>query len=321
MNKTLFSNQQHFFELARRDGLRLPGSLPENVSTWIDRLYPLLAILFCLVTPFVSSLFALIPFLFFMVLESGSSGNSINQDIQLVTQLISGFLPMYFIVWLWAWIVEKRQLWTLGLEKKRAIVKFLKGGLAGLILFSAPVGLIGLFGYLRVDLQAIIPTVPVLGSVVLLLVGWIVQGSAEELLTRGYLLPVVGSRYGAPAGIILSSVVFAGLHLLNPNVSWLAVSNLVLFGVFASLYTLHEGGIWGICALHAVWNWVQGNVFGFEVSGGALAASSLFNFQETGPDWFTGGNFGPEGGLAVTLVLVVGCLWLVVAGARSSTAS
>jgi hypothetical protein len=87
--------------------------------------------------------------------------------------------------------------------------------------------------------------------------------------------------------------------------------NLFLYGLFAAFYALHEGDLWGVCAFHSVWNWVQGNIFGFEVSGGAFGGSSLLKLQESGPDWFTGGKFGPEGGLAVTLVLVAGCVWLL----------
>jgi membrane protease YdiL (CAAX protease family) len=153
-------------------------------------------------------------------------------------------------------------------------------------------------------------------GVLVLLIGWIVQGGAEEILARGYLLPVVGSRYGTLLGIFVSSLVFAIWHLLNPNLSLLAVINLFLYGIFAAFYALYEGGLWGVCAFHSVWNWVQGNFYGFEVSGAAFGGSSLLKLQESGPDWFTGGKFGPEGGLAVTLVLVAGCLWLLWASHR-----
>jgi hypothetical protein len=62
-----------------------------------------------------------------------------------------------------------------------------------------------------------------------------------------------------------------------------------------------------VFGIHAVWNWAQGNLFGFEVSGQAAAGGTLFNFMEIGPDVITGGPFGPEGGLAVTIVLIISC--------------
>ena len=83
------------------------------------------------------------------------------------------------------------------------------------------------------------------------------------------------------------------------------------YGLFAALYALREGGIWGISAQHAVWNWAQANLYGFEVSGIGANGGSLFNLMETGPDPLTGGAFGPEGGLAVTLVLLLAIALLV----------
>lgn len=319
MNKTLLSNQNHLYDLARRNGLRLPGGLSETARRWIDRLYPLLAIAFSLVTPFVASLFALVPILILMAIENSSQLGSVSPDLKLLVELLSSFLPIYFIVWIWVLIAEKRHLWTLGFEWTGAFRKYINGGLLGIAIFSAAVGLMALFGDIRLAARPAALGFAELGGVVLLLAGWIVQGGAEEVLARGYLLPVVGSHYGTVLGIIISSLVFASWHLFNPNLSVLAVVNLALYGLFAAFYALHEGGLWGVCAFHSLWNWVQGNFFGFEVSGGTFGASTLFKFQEVGPDWFTGGSFGPEGGLAVTLVLVAGCIWLLLASARKKS--
>ena len=139
------------------------------------------------------------------------------------------------------------------------------------------------------------------------------QGPAEEALTRGWLLPVIGARYRPIYGVIISSVIFAIFHSFNPNLGPIAILNLFLFGVFTALYALYEGGLWGIFSIHAVWNWAQGNIFGFEVSGGTASGGTLFNLMEVGPDIITGGPFGPEGGLAVTGVLVISCVivWML----------
>jgi len=80
----------------------------------------------------------------------------------------------------------------------------------------------------------------------------------------------------------------------------------VLVGVFLAFYALREGSLWGICGLHAAWNWAQGSVFGFSVSGTGVPGGSLFNLQ-TNPaasELLTGGVFGPEASLVVTVVLV-----------------
>jgi membrane protease YdiL (CAAX protease family) len=113
--------------------------------------------------------------------------------------------------------------------------------------------------------------------------------------------------------VIISSLVFAVLHSLNPNLSPVAILNLALFGLFTALYALYERGLWGVFSLHSVWNWAQGNLLGFEVSGMAPPGGTLFDLMEVGPDIITGGPFGPEGGLSVTAVLIISCLvvwWL-----------
>jgi membrane protease YdiL (CAAX protease family) len=147
----------------------------------------------------------------------------------------------------------------------------------------------------------------------LIFLGWTVQGPAEEILSRGWLLPVIGARHKPLAGILISSAVFAIYHSLNPNIDPVAFLNLFLFGLFTAFYVLYEGSLWGVFGLHAAWNWAQGNLFGLEVSGMPAAGGTLFNLMEVGPDLITGGPFGPEGGLAVTLVLIVSSsiIWLL----------
>jgi hypothetical protein len=120
-------------------------------------------------------------------------------------------------------------------------------------------------------------------------------------------MPVVGARYRPWLGIILSATLFALWHSLNPNLNPIAMVNLFLFGLFAAFYALREGGLWGVFGIHAAWNWAQGNLFGLQVSGLQIAGGTLFNLVETGPDAITGGPFGPEGGLAVTVVLLASC--------------
>jgi hypothetical protein len=221
--------------------------------------------------------------------------------------LVLAFGPIFLIVWAWLAAFEKRPFWTLGLERAGALKKYGRGLLIGLVLFGGAVGVSAMLGHMAVeppDSQA--QGLAALGGVLLVLLGWMVQGAAEEALTRGWMLPVLGARYGPGWGIVVSALFFAVLHSLNPNLNPVAMLNLFLFGVFAALYALWEGGLWGIFAIHTVWNWAQGHLFGLQVSGMTVPGGALFNLLETGPDLITGGSFGPEGGLAVTLVLLAG---------------
>src|ERR1051326_8224505 len=80
--------------------------------------------------------------------------------------------------------------------------------------------------------------------------------------------------------------------------------NLFLFGVFASVYALAEGGLWGVSAWHAIWNWTEQDLLGF-VSEGTQHAGLISNIQIAGRTVITGGSFGPEDGLAFTAVFLI----------------
>lgn len=221
-------------------------------------------------------------------------------------QLILSFILVYAILWAWLKFFEKRPFWTLGYEAKNALMQYGCGFLAGALMFGGAVAILAVTG--GVVFEQGDPTqqgFAALGGVIIVLLGWIVQGGAEEVLIRGWVLPVIGARYKPWIGLLVSSLIFALLHGLNPGLSVIALINLALFGVFAGLYAMREGSMWGISALHSVWNWVQGNFFGFEVSGTNAGGGTLLNLKETGADWLTGGAFGPEGGLAVTIVLLI----------------
>ena len=293
-----FTNSK-LFELARR-GQRL---------THIAAVIPL-----AFVIPLVSQ-FAAIPVVIAMFIRFGFSESILTMEgvpaleagFWMSMQLISSFAMIYVILWLWLKFFEKRPFWTMGYELKNALMQYGRGFLFGTIMFAGAVGILALFKSVEFEFgDPAAQGFPALGGVTLVLVGWIVQGGAEEILMRGWVLPVIGARTRPWIGLLVSSVLFSLLHLLNPGLSVIAVVNLALFGVFAGFYAMREGSLWGISALHTVWNWVQGNFFGFEVSGMNASGGTLINLTESGADWLTGGPFGPEGGLAVTAVLVIG---------------
>jgi membrane protease YdiL (CAAX protease family) len=228
--------------------------------------------------------------------------------------LTLAFAPIFLLLWAWLKWYEKRPFWTLGLEWQGVWFKYLRGLLVGLVMFAGSVGISAVFGFMAFEEQGPQPQgLAALGGVLLVFVGWTVQGPAEEALARGWLLPVIGARHKPLWGIVISALVFAVYHSLNPNLSPIAFLNLFLFGVLTAFYALYEGGLWGVFGIHAAWNWAQGNIFGLEVSGIPPAGGTLFNLMETGPDAITGGQFGPEGGLAVTAVLIVSSIivWLI----------
>ena len=125
------------------------------------------------------------------------------------------------------------------------------------------------------------------------------------MATRGWLLTRIAARANLPLAIAISSSLFGFLHLGNSGVTFLSVLNIVLDGVLAGLLLVYTDSIWLVVAQHGTWNYVQGNLLGFQVSGTG-ADASIFSFtMGSGPDWLTGGAFGAEGSIITTLVLLV----------------
>lgn len=135
--------------------------------------------------------------------------------------------------------------------------------------------------------------------VIFLLVGW-----NEELLLRGYHLQTIASGLNLFWGVVLSSAVFGLLHFSNPGSSWSAIAGITLAGLFFAFAYLRTKQLWLPIGLHLGWNFFEGVVFGFPVSG--LDIYPLTRIEVIGPELWAGGAFGPEAGLIVLPSLVVG---------------
>lgn len=153
--------------------------------------------------------------------------------------------------------------------------------------------------------------VKVLPSVLIILFGWIIQGGTEEILTRGWMLPLLGRRYNVPFAIVVTSIFFMILHSGNNGMTLMPILNLVLFGIFAALFVVNEESIWGICGMHSAWNWMQGNILGISVSGTDPVGGSLLKFAPKGNELLSGGIFGVEGSIVCTLVFLLASIYLI----------
>lgn len=111
--------------------------------------------------------------------------------------------------------------------------------------------------------------------------------------------------------ISITAIIFGILHLFSAGVTVLSFINLILSGIFFAWYAIVDGNIWGACGLHFAWNFALGNVYGLPVSGFANNGVKIFKTQQVGSDIFTGGDFGPEGGLVTTLILLIAIALLI----------
>jgi membrane protease YdiL (CAAX protease family) len=207
-----------------------------------------------------------------------------------IVENIIGFLPVYLGWWVWLRLCSKRPFRTLGLERQCAARRALPGALIAGLMMAVTAGLsITSSASLAPGLLQTMG-LAALGIRFLSLLSYFVQGPAEEVLFRGWLLPVIGTRYRPWIGVLVSSLIFSLAHAGSQGIRLLGFSNLFLFGVFAAVYALAEGGLWGICSWHAIWNWAMGDLLGFATDG-TPHAGLLSSIRADGPDIITGGAF------------------------------
>ena len=257
---------------------------------WI--LQVLIFILIFVITQIVSS----IPLVVMILYNRGLTQNDLVLPALFSTIFTAGLVIVY------CRFIERRSLRSMGFVKEKIRSDYLIGVLVGFVMFSSCVIIAFMAGTLEFNGYVLGNG---LGILLLFFMGFIIQGAEEEIMMRGYVMVSMGARYSVLTAVITNSVLFAALHLGNPGVTKLAFLNLVLYGAFASVYTLKMDSLWGICAIHTVWNFAQGNIYGISVSGLDMT-TSIFSFGliKEGA-LINGGSFGLEGGLAVTIVLFI----------------
>ena len=147
------------------------------------------------------------------------------------------------------------------------------------------------------------------------LLSFILVGFAEEIFVRGYPFSVLQKQGGVVTALLLTSVVFSLMHVFNPGIGWFGFLNILLAGIWLGLARVVSGSLWLPVGLHIGWNFFMGPVFGFPVSG--IIDRSVWIIRPAGPEWISGGYFGPEGGALATLVLIAGTALLYVPQVRA----
>lgn len=191
--------------------------------------------------------------------------------------------------------IEKRVVSELALPG--ALREYSTGFVLGGLMVCLSVAAIAAFGGLR-TLSAAPASI-----IALPLLMHITVGLIEEMVMRGIFFRVLQESVGSWLALLASGLVFGAMHMINDNISVLAIANIAVAGVFFAAAFLLTGRLWLCAALHAGWNFFQDGVFSLAVSGHEVKAGLLVT-ELSGPDWLTGGAFGIEGS-AVDLALVV----------------
>jgi uncharacterized protein len=285
---------------------------PEQRSTLFTkngRIRPTLRVIFYLVLIFVC-LFVFVDVPFSALLLSGVIPLTAiqNQDISGLLSVLQNLLLLiaFFIATFVARrFLDRRSFVSLGFERRNGWVADLLVGLGLGFGLQALIFIVELATGL-VKVNAVGPAASGSGGLALIFVFlvFVIVGFNEELMNRGYILQNLAEGWGTPAAVMISSIIFALLHWSNPNVGSIALPNLFIAGVLFAVGYLVTRSLWLPIGLHFAWNFAEGPIFGFPVSG--LQTARFMSTTQSGPDILTGGAFGPEGGLICLVVMFIG---------------
>lgn len=236
---------------------------------------------------------------------------------------VAGLAGAVSSVWLAARFLDRRRVRDLGLRPDRDWWTDLGFGLLlGAFLITAvfgaelALGWISVEGTLRTDGTGATFAVALLFPAVTFLC----VGFYEELVHRGYqvsnaaegLVGLLGPRAAVLTAWTLSSAFFGLLHAQNPNATLLSTLNISLAGIMLGCGYVLTGRLATPIGLHVTWNFFQGAVYGFPVSGLGPFGATFLVTRQGGPDLWTGGAFGPEAGLLAPLAMLLGTLLIAV---------
>jgi membrane protease YdiL (CAAX protease family) len=164
------------------------------------------------------------------------------------------------------------------------------------------------------------PAIPFPIAILLPLAVFVMVGIEEELFSRGYQLTNIaegmnwkriGPRWAIVIATVASSAIFGTLHAMNPNATLVSTLSLIVAGVALAFGYILTGELAIPIGYHITWNFFEGNVFGFPVSGVDFGSAAFIAIEQRGPELWTGGAFGPEAGLICLAVEVLGMALIV----------
>lgn len=286
----------------------LNNSLMIKETKKAKRLFnPYINMVIAVVLLIVPELILVFPSRYIFIFLRGFLSN--NVQINNLVSLINLFVTIgpFIICPLFCRYIEKRSLTSMGIIRNGFLKQYVNGLLLGFIMFSGVVLLILFSGEGRC-----IGIAPSLNPIIMLFfIGYLIQGASEELICRGFLSNSIAAKKGVTFAIIANSVFFSLLHIKNDGFTILAFINIVLVGLFFSIYAYKHDNIIGVCAIHSIWNFAQGNIYGISVSGTNLSPSIL-QITPINNSIFFGGAFGAESGLACTIIMIISLIFILV---------
>ncbi len=265
------------------------------------------------------SLIRITVFLFISILLLGVSISSSANGLEFI---LAGVLIMVFFYMMYRYVDQRNSLKEAGITLTKTWWKeFGIGSIAAVIAMSLIFGIQWFMGDIEIRgfawnrVSSTFWLIPAVGY----LIKMVSVGFYEEIQFRSYLIPNMkeGLTFGrispvqaAFLAVFLSSTLFGIAHVFNPNANTFSTINIVLAGIMLAFPYLVTGRLAYSIGIHFAWNYVQGGIFGFKVSGTENFYSLLVLQQGGNPIW-TGGRFGPEGGMIglMGILIVTGIVY------------
>lgn len=257
------------------------------------------------------------------VLPTGGAGDS---SLPSVAGYVVSLPAALLSVWLAGRFLDRRPFAGFGFHlNRRWFADFVFGLVLGAVLMTVIFGIEVGLGWISVAgaLRSFEPGWSFSAAILVPLALYICVGAYEETVFRGYQLrniaeglnfPFLGPRGAVLAAWLLSSIFFGGLHALNPHATLVSTLNVMLAGLMLGLGYVLTGELAIPIGLHIAWNFFEGSVYGFPVSGTGTVGATFLKTVQGGPELWTGGSFGPEAGLlgilAVLLGMALTALWV-----------
>ena len=232
-----------------------------------------------------------------------SDTDLLMENKMMLLMMVCQLLGTLFTVWLFQKFINREPFTSIGLEFSGYKDDFVSGLLLGVGLIVLGFGTLYIFNFLSVaSIQfSLIDQLFYLSLFAVVYLN-------EEIAIRGYILQNLSSSFNKYIALVLSSLVFMIMHIGNPNMSAVPLFNLFLAGLLLGVYYIHKNNLWFPIGAHITWNYFQGPVLGFEVSGNDV--DSIFIQSLDGSELITGGEFGFEGSIILTTFMIIGIIYL-----------
>lgn len=242
-----------------------------------------------------------------VIMPAGTFDQPSGHALFLFLNAIVSLIPALLAGWLCGRFLEGLPFRALGAGFSKGWFKhFAIGSGVGLASIAIAVAIAMVLGGLSFTPNPDFESVAIAKSLFVSLAVFAGAAAFEEALFRGYVLQTFTRANLAWLAIGGTALLFAFVHLHNPSANWISTTNTALAGVWFGLAYLKTRDLWFPFGIHLMWNWAQGFIFGIEVSGlKDIASATLLKEIDRGPAWLTGENYGIEGGIACTVVIII----------------